>query len=151
MVEVFMDLPSFYSQVVKAGESADVDFPQETILTLTNATLGDLPADGSTDPIRLFADVTTVDLTIQPDGGLLATEKTSVLLACLIPGSQERQVLNATFSALNHVTLRVVGKADVHVAGILSPTDDTEYEEEEEEEEEGNEEAVKEEAASKEE
>jgi hypothetical protein len=118
--------------VIPTDGPTALDYPDSSVLTLTNASIPDLPADGSTAPVRLLADVETVDLSNPADDGAVRVQR-NVLLASLVPGSVESQKIAALFSPLNAVTLRVKGSVPVHLVGYLDPVSDDGEEEEEEE------------------
>ena len=127
---------------MKAGETATVEFPLDSYLTITQVSIPDLPVDGSKDPVRVYADVSTALLSsISDDGTPKTTENSKVLLATLLPGEKDLQQLNICFSALNIVKLTNAGKCDVHVVGYLTENNlsDEHSDEEEEEEEEATE------------
>lgn len=134
MVEEF---PAFWSLIVPAGKTSEVDFPEDSYLTITQATMPDLPEDGSKDPVRVYADIKTIQISVE-DGAPEATpsENSKILLVTLIPGEKEMQHLNVVFSPLNCVTVTNTGKSDVHLVGFLSDNGIMDEEEEEEEEEE---------------
>jgi hypothetical protein len=132
------DLSSFWAVVVRPNEPTDANFPVQVYLTLTGASIPELPADGSTAPVRLLADVVTFTDFLSASDGLpnKQTLSESVLLATLVPGAIEHQRLNILFSSVNKVTLRVLGAVPVHVGGVLELIDAEGDDEEEEEEEE---------------
>lgn len=127
-------LPSFWSAVVKPGEPVVCEYPEECILTLTNACLDTLPEDGSA--VRLVADVESLKFPLEETIKEVEDEdiqKSTVLLSSLIPNVKEQQQLNCVFTMYDNVTLSVKGTVPIHVSGTLS-IDDNEYDYEEEEE-----------------
>lgn len=137
MVDEIVSAPEFWSQVIAAGKSAEVEFPVETYLTITQAALADLPADGSKDPVRVFADVQTIQIDLdEGEPEVKESEQSKILLVTLLPGEKELQPLNVVFSPLNRVVLNNTGKCDVHLVGFLTDNGLADWDEEEEEEEE---------------
>ena len=141
MVEELTEIPMFWSLIVPAGKTCEVDFPVDAYLTITQATMPDLPEDGSSEPVRVYADIDTIQISVE-DGEPEATaggpeRHSKILLVTLLPGEKEMQHLNVVFSPLNAVTVTNTGKCDVHLVGFLRDNgimDDEEEEEEEEEE-----------------
>ena len=130
------EMPTFWSVVVKPGSPVRIEHPDEFMLTITQVSMPELPADGSSDPVRLVADISNIEVV---DGEVNVREESEVLLACLVPGVKEFQKISVSFSIVNAVLLKVIGKAPVHVTGYIDPLYPDSYamiEEEEEEEEE---------------
>lgn len=116
---------------MKPGEEVPLEFPPEAYLTITQATISDIPEDNS--PVRLFANVSTVGM----NGEEAVTVEQNVLVASICPSTGVlTQSLNLVFSVANLVTLKVEGKVDVSLAGHLVMVDDYGIFMEEEEEEE---------------
>ena len=130
-----IEVPSFWQLSIPANSGlVPVNFPDDSCLLLTNACLPEIPADGSSEPVRLFAHVTSQKF----DEGSVVEEKSDVMLVSLVPGQTEHTHLNVAFSSLNSVMLENKGKVPIHLVGKIELLDDDLYgiEEEEEEEEE---------------
>ncbi|KAK8860647.1 hypothetical protein M9Y10_012312 [Tritrichomonas musculus] len=136
-----IEIPTFWQLELKPNadgenEPVPVNFPDTTFLTLTNICLPEVttpdnqPVD---EPVRVFANVKGIS-------------DSRTLIATLIPGKIEHQIMNITFSPIDEVSIELKGKLPVHIVGVLNP--DEEYyvfDDEEEEEEETKEEAKEEE------
>ena len=118
----------FWSGIVSPGADFDVEFPEDFELTLTSVCLGDLPENFETKPVRLFADVTTLEMDEEAakDEENIKTHKNKLLIATLIPGEKEFQQVNFTFNELNKVVLTVQGAYPVHIVGEIQAIDQEE-------------------------
>ena len=131
---------SFFSAIVYPGSELELQYPDDAILTLKSACLGELPENFKKDPIRLKAKVLTLSPKEDEKFEKPGVETANILISTLIPGEKEQQEISNTFTALNRVFLTISGEYPVHIIGSLSPLLDDEPgldEEEEEEEEEG--------------
>ena len=117
---------SFWSGIVKPEQSIELEYPEDAILTLTSACLGELPDDFEKTPIRLFADIETIVLEGE-DGHV---EKNKLLIATFIPGELEFNEIQHTFTPFNNAKLYITGKYPVHIIGKLGMFDDGLEEEE---------------------
>lgn len=117
----------FWSLDIKPGDEIPLEFPPETYLTITQATINEIPEDSS--PVRVYANVSTVGM----KGEEAVTVEQDVMIASICPATGIlTQPLNLVFSVANLVSLKVKGKASVSLSGFLDIVDD--YEEEYEEE-----------------
>lgn len=121
----------FWSMVAKPGEENEVNFPETAGLRITNISLGELPDDFKTEPIRLIANVKTVILNEEDLNAAPLIENSKLLLATLIPGENEHFSCRYNFTPFNTVTLDVKGEYPVYISGALESLENSEYEEEE--------------------
>ena len=142
-----IEIPTFWQMKLTPNSNGEntfpVNFPNCTYLTLTNICLPEItdPSNNQpvNEPVRVFAHVKGYN-----------EEDSTVLIATLIPGKNEHQVLNILFSPIDEVTLELKGKLSVDIVGFISLFEDSEYELGEEEEEEEEEEAKEDEEEKKE-
>lgn len=128
-----VEIPTFWQLRLTPESNGEntvkVNFPDYTYLTLTNICLPEItnPSDNQpvNEPVRVFAHVK----------GISEEEDSTVLIATLIPGKSEHQILNILFSPIDEATLEIKGKLPVDIVGVINVCDFP-YEEEEEEEEE---------------
>ena len=135
------ELPSFWSQVVPAGQEVMLDFPFQSTLVVTNACLGEYAEDAG--PVRLTASVKTLldeEFGEEEDQKECGYEEQVVAVCVLRPGKVEQCKLDLVFNMLNSVNVKNEGDCDVHLAGFLvDMAEEWSIGEEEEEEEEAKE------------
>lgn len=128
----------FWGQVVPAEKSCILEFPIKSNLTITQAVIPDVDEKSPKEPVRLFAKVQTLipdeeeDKPEEEVNDAKYTE-TNVLLATLLPFTNESVMLNHIFSPLNIVEFTNKGKLDIHLSGYVEYLENVEEEEDEEE------------------
>lgn len=105
-------------------------FPDGTYLSITNICLPEITKtleDGTvktiTDPVRVLAHVDNKKY------------NHPILIATLLPGQKEHEMVNVLFSPIDEVSLELKGDLPVHLSGTITPYNLYDYDEEEEEEE----------------
>ena len=132
--EEFEPISTFWSLIVPPNDAVNAEYPEDSNLILTSACLAELPENYEKSPVRLFADVTTLEIGEDFDGKE-QTHKNKLLIATLIPGEKEFQQINFTFTPLNKVQFTVQGAYEIHIVGSIEIIDEEEedfYDEEEE-------------------
>lgn len=105
---------SFWYQIVQPGDPQEVLFPYGAYLTITNVNISGNDSS-SNEPVRLILHALT-EASDDPNTAV----SSDVLIATLIPGKSEQQVINIVISTLNSATLEIKGNIPVHVSGHLS-------------------------------
>ena len=111
-----------------------LEFDHESNLFITNCCFGELPNNPKSVPCRIFATVSTLDISSKEEEDKLI--KSNFLLTSLIPNELEHQNLNFIFSPLNIIELENKSEYNIHLIGYQIPVNLLNEEEEEEEEEE---------------
>lgn len=117
MTEAYTNINSFWCQIVQPGDPQEVSFPEDSYLTITNVSISESNSL-SQEPVRLLLHVLTKKLD-DPD----TTVASDVLIATLIPGKSEQQVINIVLSPLNAAKLEIKGSLPIHISGHFSRMD----------------------------
>jgi hypothetical protein len=124
--------PSFWGQIIPAGETAFLDYRDDCLLHVTNAVLAAIPDPFPSDEVRLIARVRTAlpsGADEAPDGIAFPVAETTVALCVLRPLAAEQQEIALTISALDLVEVANPGPVDVHLSGIQEALEDSDGEE----------------------
>ena len=144
--EEYFEFPySFWGVEIGPDKTVPIEYEEDAYLLITNACIGEIPADIQDKRNVISLHCKTVDLDQYNEETQEAPETTTDTTICtLIPGEVEHLMLSNTLTKLNSdIKLTNKGPCTVYVSGyyVFNGDDDYEEEEEEEEEEEDAEEA----------
>lgn len=114
MAESISNFNAFWSQIVQPGDPQEVLFNDDAYLTITNVNIPEHDSS-SNEPVRLLLHALT-EAEDDPETAVYS----DVLIATLLPGISEQQVVNIVLSPINVATFEIKGKYPLHVSGYLS-------------------------------
>lgn len=121
---------SFWGIIVKPGQKAELDIPDDAACQITNASLALLDTKAESEPCNLIAHVKEVACkTENPSENTKDVENYDSLICQLTPNKCEQATISQIFSQFSEVVLENQGKYDIHVSGIYHETPAEEEEE----------------------
>ena len=126
-------IPLHWGQIISPGKTAELDFPHDCSLFVTNICCAKYPDTEKGKKVNVIAHVKTIDTNLDADENTFI--ENSSIIASFIIGKKEFVNTDFVFSPLNTVSIKVDGNVEVHLQGYLDILDDGEEEEMIEEEE----------------
>jgi hypothetical protein len=109
--------PTFWGQIIPAGQTVVLTYHDDCLLEITNAVLGLIPDPPPLNPIRVTAKVQIPTTSAENEETDSITE-TTITLCVLRPLTTEHQRVSFKFSPLNLIEITNPGQIDVHLSGI---------------------------------